>query len=82
MLGVAAWAWYYVTNVLAGPVPDAYARTIDFQLLMFAIFRLPLALVFLALVVAAAIAATTAETVGAVEQQDAADGAGRMERRS
>ena len=50
MLALAIWAGactlhaaYYVVSTLALPdIPDAYARTVHFQLLMFAIFRLPL----------------------------------------
>ena len=53
-IGVAAWAWYYVATVLAGPVVDSYARNIQFQLLMFAVFRLPLAFAVLLLAIGAA----------------------------
>jgi len=53
LLALVAWAVacslhaaYYVASTLALPeIPDAYARTVQFQLLMFAILRLPLWLV-------------------------------------
>ena len=40
-LGLGAHAWYYVASTLSEEIPDAYAATSSFQLLMFAIFRLP-----------------------------------------
>jgi hypothetical protein len=41
-LGCTLHAWYYVASTLALPeIPDAYARSADFQLLMFALTRFP-----------------------------------------
>jgi hypothetical protein len=40
---VALHAWYYVTSILALPdIPGGYEASWDFQLLMFALVRLPL----------------------------------------
>jgi hypothetical protein len=48
LLVVAAWSCYYVTSVLAGgPYGDTYANEPSFQYAMFAIFRLPIALLVL-----------------------------------
>jgi uncharacterized membrane protein YhaH (DUF805 family) len=42
-LAIAAHAWYYVSTVLALPdISEEYARSWQYQLLMFAIVRLPL----------------------------------------
>ena len=41
LLFSSLYALYYVVSNLAGPPTDAYAATWDFQLLMFAIVRLP-----------------------------------------
>ena len=42
-IGVACHAWFYVTTILALPdISDEYARAWQFQLTMFAIFRLPI----------------------------------------
>jgi hypothetical protein len=51
-ISCAAHAMYFVASTLALPdIPDAYARTVGFQLLMFVMFRLPLWLLALALLV-------------------------------
>lgn len=50
LVAVPLWAWYYVVSILSSPEPyDAYAMNWQFQLMMFAIFRLPYA--FIALLV-------------------------------
>ena len=41
LLIVAGWAFHYVTSALATNPSDEYASSHEFQLLMFAIFRLP-----------------------------------------
>jgi hypothetical protein len=42
-LGVSVHAWFYISSVLALPdISDEYARSWQFQLIMFCIFRLPL----------------------------------------
>ena len=47
------YGYYYVVSILESPEPyDAYARHWDFQLLMFSIFRLPLLVVALPLIIA------------------------------
>jgi hypothetical protein len=52
MVGVALWACYYVVSVLSGPPgPDWYANSVSFQLLAFAVVRLPLAVLILILAV-------------------------------
>ena len=50
------YAYYYVVSILALPEEyDAYARNWQFQLLMFAIFRLPLLALALTLLIALAV---------------------------
>jgi len=49
------YALYYVVSNLTGPPTDAYAMTWDFQLLMFAIFRLPYLVLLLFVLIAVAI---------------------------
>jgi hypothetical protein len=59
---VAVWAWRYVADILAGPrLDDAYAYTVEFQLLAFALVRLPWALLMLAAGLAAVFLLTRRE---------------------
>jgi len=54
ILATSVHVWYYVTSVLAlHDISEEYARSWDFQLVMFAIFRLPLWLAVFVLVVLA-----------------------------
>jgi hypothetical protein len=59
---VAAWAYVDVTRTLSGPrLGDAYAYTVEFQLLAFAVVRLPLLLVLLPLGFALVVLLTPSE---------------------
>jgi len=52
IIACALYGYYYVVTTLALPEPyDAYARNWQFQLLMFSIFRIPLLVVALLLVI-------------------------------
>ncbi len=48
VIACALYGYYYVVSILALPEPyDAYARKWEFQLLMFSIFRLPVLVLLL-----------------------------------
>ena len=52
VIACALYGYYYVVSILALPEPyDAYARNWQFQLLMFSIFRLPMLLLVLPLII-------------------------------
>jgi hypothetical protein len=54
ILATSVHAWYYVTSILALPdISEGYARSWDYQLAMFAVFRLPLWLMMFVLVLLA-----------------------------
>ena len=59
LIGVSAWAVYYVQSVLSGPPsPDLYANNAIFQLVAFGLVRLPIAIAVLLLGVGAVLRAT------------------------
>ena len=52
LFATSLYAYYYVVTILNLPEPyDAYARNWQFQLLMFSIFRLPLLVMALAVLI-------------------------------